>query len=558
MKHVLTASLLFAASAACAQQIYPQGEEQKKYIAFGWEYAYVTPQDFLDNVDQFMATPIDGVGINVLGDKAAGRRYQCFREILHKPLWTRQTLGNLVEPLRKMAAYPCFRESFLGGWQPPKKRLAWTDDEAWSVASNNLRAVTWLAREAHLPGIKFDIEDYHNQKQFFRVDDDPPYPELVTIVRQRGREVFGGIFREYPDVTLFMFWLLSDAPYRHVETDLPGLMRERGDLWWAFVNGMLDVLPPEATVVDGSEDAYKYEAARRDFHSEYVRIFNWDLPLVMKENRAKYLSQVSLSFGLYIDMYVNDENAGWYFGPVDGSRLKHFERNLAQATSAARKYVWFWSECGRWTRWSEELRKDPERLQAKARLLWEDAIPGGIFAGMRAIKDPGGFLKPRLEKAIVSGELKSEMDGKSFQTWKDSAPKGKDGKSPEVPGRLYVENGELRGEGLVYGGCFHNLFENVRQGDVYFLKGFVKGEHVSASVSYKDFRGKWLFGVKAMLIPGSVGADGWREVCGFVAVPDIARDMNVTLGFKGQKDGEISAYRDFGIYNVSNYDGWRK
>ena len=75
------------------------------------------------------------------------------------------------------------------------------------------------------------------------------------------------------------------------------MARDDGLLWPAFLNGILDVLPPTAMLVDGEEDAYKFEASRHDFLGSYTRIMNWDLPLVEKENRTKYLSQVSPSFG---------------------------------------------------------------------------------------------------------------------------------------------------------------------------------------------------------------------------------------------------------------------
>lgn len=539
---------------AVAAQYDPQGAYAKKYVAFGWEFAYATPQDFLDHADEFMKTPLDGVSFNVLGDKAAGRRYHCFREICNAPRWTTNQLADLVAPIRKMAEYPCFKESFIGAWQPPRKRLSWTDDEAWSIASNNLRAVTWLAREGRMPGVKFDIEDYTRQRQFFRIDGDLPYDELVKVVRQRGREVFGGIFEEYPDITLFMFWLLSDAPYRHVETDLPGLMRERQDLWPAFVNGMLDVIPPGVTVVDGEEDAYKFEAVRRDFHAIFTRVFNWDLPLIEPENRAKYRAQVSPSAGMYIDMYVNDDKTHWHFGPVEGSRLRHFENNIRQATSSVQKYVWFWSERGRWIRWSEEMRNDRERLHGGAKLVWEDAIPGGLNNSLKAIKDPKGFLLPRLDAAIASGKLRDLMEGKKYGTWIRKMPNVA---TNAIRGTLASKNGELTGTGLEEYGCFHTGFKNLKKGDIYYFKGYVKGAKTRASVSFKTPEGRGIYSVKALLIPGKPDADGWREYAQLVTIPEVASEFGLSLGFEKQQPGETASFRDFRIYHVSGYDGWR-
>ena len=554
---LMTMSGLFCAAALSsgAAQMDPQGAYSKKFVAYGWEFAYITPQDYLDNVDEFMETPLDGVSINVLGDKEVGRGYQCFRHICMPPRWTTNQLANLVAPIRKMSEYRCFKESFIGAWQPPKKRLSWTDDEAWSVASNNLRTVAWLAREGNMPGVRFDIEDYTKQRQFFRVDGDLPYDELVKVVRQRGREIFGGIFEEYPDITLFMFWLLSDAPYRHIETNLPGLMREREDLWPAFVNGMLDVIPPGATVIDGEEDAYKFEASRRDFHALYTRIFNWDLSLVAPENRAKYRAQVSPSVGQYIDMYVPGGKSNWKFDVApDTDMLRLFERNFRQAVSSAQKYVWFWSERGRWIRWSEALRNDRERLHGGAKLVWEDSIPGGFMDTIKAIKDPDGFLLPRLDKAIAAGELKNLMEGRKFDTWIRPVPKAE---TNAIRGTLTQEDGKMVGHGLEEHGCFHVTFKDVSKGDVYYFKGFVKGAKTAAQVSFKTPQGKGIYGTKALLIPGKPDADGWREYAELVTIPEVAGEFTLALGFNKQLPGESASFRDFRIYHVTGYDGWR-
>ena len=64
-------SLAFAATAAI--QIDPQGPHAKKYVAFGWEYAYMQSECFISHVAEFEKTALDGIGFNINGDKAAGR-----------------------------------------------------------------------------------------------------------------------------------------------------------------------------------------------------------------------------------------------------------------------------------------------------------------------------------------------------------------------------------------------------------------------------------------------------------------------------------------------------
>ena len=215
--------------APAAIQVDPQGLHAKKYVAFGWEYAYMRPEHFISHAAEFEKTALDGIGFNINGDKAAGRRYQCFREIMQAPRWTKASLANLVEPCRRMTALKPFRESFVRSLVQPLKRIDWRDDAAWDIVSNNLRTVAWFAREAGFRGLFTDIEDYPRQRQFFRVDGDPGFDELSAIVRRRAADIWRGVFEEYPGITVFCFWLLSDAPYRHVETELPAFMRERGD-----------------------------------------------------------------------------------------------------------------------------------------------------------------------------------------------------------------------------------------------------------------------------------------------------------------------------------------
>ena len=58
-----------------------------------------------------------------------------------------------------------------------------------------------------------------------------------------------------------------------------------------------------------------------------------------------------------------------------------------------------------------------------------------------------------------------------------------------------------------------------------------------------------LFGPLDLIIPGRPDADGWRKVTQFINVPETAKDMHVTLA---------NEYRDFAMYDISAYDGWRQ
>ena len=82
------------------------------------------------------------------------------------------------------------------------------------------------------------------------------------MARKRGREIFGEVFRVYPDVVILSLWLFS-WDIADVRSNNPVLSaRSTGNLWPAFVNGILDVLPSTALLVDGNEWAYQIEASR--------------------------------------------------------------------------------------------------------------------------------------------------------------------------------------------------------------------------------------------------------------------------------------------------------
>ena len=114
------------------------------------------------------------------------------------------------------------------------------------------------------------------------------------------------------------------------------------------------------------------------------------------------------------------------------------------------------------------------------------------------------------------------------------------------------------GKGLEEHGCFHASFKNVKKGDVYYFKGYVKGAKAQATISFKTPEGRGIYGKKALLIPGKPDADGWREYADLVSIPEIAGEFTLALGFNKQLPGESASFKDFKIYHVSGYDGWRE
>jgi hypothetical protein len=104
----------------------------------------------------------------------------------------------------------------------------------------------------------------------------------------------------------------------------------------------VDAAPKKKVI--GCGYAYRYSSAKKDFAVSAHSTIRKQIDPVEPENRVKYLTQMQVGFGLYLDMYTTPENAKWYFPPTEGSRLRTFSENLAQAIDVADEYVWVYGE----------------------------------------------------------------------------------------------------------------------------------------------------------------------------------------------------------------------
>ena len=327
----------------------PGGAEPvaRKFIGTGWDTLRISPEEVLANAPAFADSGLDGINLCFSTRDAAGNKL-AFDTVMSRTAFSYDALKKYVPTFRKIAACPGLKESLLTVWWTPKKdaRLDWADDAAWRTFAGNMSVMARLAKEGGLKGLFLDWEDYSQSGQFRRTEADPSEAETLRLARQRGREIGKAVFDAFPDVVFFSYWWLSASS--HI-SELQASERAfvlRSALWPAFFNGMLDVMPDGARLVDGREH-YHLESSRRDFYRHASVIQTACQGLVAPENRAKYRRAISVSFGHYIDMYVNDASvARWYFDPEGGSRLEHFRRNVEQSARAATEYVWIYGEKG--------------------------------------------------------------------------------------------------------------------------------------------------------------------------------------------------------------------
>jgi len=562
----LIASVAIGACSSFAFGPDPRGVGNRKIILSGIEFRQLTPEDYLDGAAELDKTPADGVVIHILKNPVVGRDFDN-QTIMSKPLWTREKLADLPPLLRKMGAHRSLRHSFLKSLQSPAggMRHDWRDDAAWAVVASNMAAVAWLAREGGLPGLSMDVEDYPRKRQFWRIAGDPPFAELKGIARQRGREVFKAVFDAYPDVTILAYFGFSELFFMLGDTDPLSLESAKRDLYPSFLNGILDVMTPNARFVDGVENSYRFSYAKRDFIAAKTQLYNWYLPLVAPENRRKFLSQYKTGFALYMDMYVNPHTESWYNGPIDGSRLEHLRRNAAQALSATDEYVWMWCERGRWVDWGESAMKRIDKRCLKG--LWSEMIPGGLHESLLAVKDPARYLYPAIDAAVVSGTLTNLVANPGFEVKPGLARGFHPGVLPS-PFRAFCEplpkeysEGEIgidatSGDGdssCIYlrgttRGCARTDCYGLPSRTVVYILARVKGDGAWPSIAYSKAK-RWLRPRGYLPIePGD--PDEWRTIRALVRLPDDADGFTLMLGGSNLGPDEIVRYDNVRMYIV--------
>jgi len=516
----------------------------RKYVAFGWEFENATPSNILQVVDSLDSTPLDGIGLYPRLRDRQGRMMSSKLMDVPVPDWA--DLEPWVPVLRELTSHRSMRESFMKSICAPTNRLAWTDDAVWRRVSLTMRRLARLAREGGLKGLWVDDEEYHRQSQYYWRPGDPPYESLCEIARGRGREVFSAIFSEYPGATIFFFRFFTRVHAYFNCDDIASARRARGDVWPSFLNGLLDVLPPTARLVDGCEYAYRFDSQKNEYYIGYALQKSRFANLADAANRAKYLAQVSSAPAMYMDKYVNPETSRWYAPPLNGSRANRFAADISQAVHAADEYVWLWGERHCWADWRGKM---PQRKSISLE-TWEEKLPG-IMETMSFCKSPHNFAAERLALLRQSGRFaplnanprcrSDPQNGddlaKPYSSWTD--PSG------GIAGRFAFDatvgehdSSSLVAEG-VPSGCFVMTSGAVVPGKIYIVGFSAKGDVVGGSVEWQR-NGKWDFSIPGISIPLSApSAKGWRHGLMAIRIPENANGFGLQLHVR-QSPGERS------------------
>ena len=534
------------------------GLHRAKVVCYGWDLLASSPEELVENAEAFSRCGSDGVSV-VLAGRAGTVGYD-MRETLTQTGWTEEMLASRLPALKRLHALPGLQESLIMAWFAPSRRLSWTDDAAWATAAKNIGVLAWAAAQAKLKGLMIDNEDYRNVRQWYydAAKDGPSYVETCAHVRRRGAEVGKAAFGAHPTARLLFMWLLSEHRPYFTCADPVTEKRKIGDLWPAFVDGMLDVIPPEAKLVDGNEHAYFADADRADFFKHAWNIRQGALALVAPENRARYQSQVSVSSGIYLDMYINtDRTSCWYFGPgSDGRRVTKLIGNLAQAVRVADEYVWVYGEKRTIIDWRTDDRRSGagadkrwSAVRSSRGATWNDALPG-FTSAVLAVTDPEGLAARAFaadDAANRAGELLPKGNWGFWQHPKESHGEWSSD-AADVP---FAGCAPALVASNVVRGCFIKNV-SVTSGRLFAVSGWMKGRG-AISVTWER-NGELTNSDRTYSLPFDADAkeDEWRRAVFAVCVPPGMDALVVHPAAAHRPNaGEVTKFADIRVVEIN-------
>ncbi|MCY3024246.1 MAG: carbohydrate binding domain-containing protein [Planctomycetota bacterium] len=530
-------------------------EPRKKLVELGWD---IPSTRYLRDNWQTMeqGAPFDGVIFMV---RVQGANSEAFWD--NKPWkkeWLEEALGDL-----KACRFSRFTDNFVRVNVTPGS-LDWFSDADWAVLAEKTRLVAWLAREGGCKGICLDPESYGSRQFRYDPEKKRSFTEGSAMASKRGAQFAQALAGEFPKATVLSLWLNSillragelDDPRAALEADAYGLLP-------AFIDGMLSAAPPEMTLVDGCENAYRFDGETA-YLEAYNRMRSHTGPamrLVAPENRARYRAQVQAGFGFYLDCYLNLEGNPWYIGAKSGSRLERLQQNLAAARNVTDQYVWVYGEqCCWWqlSRPSDWFKNAVKNTPGKGR-LWEEAMPG-IARAIRRAGDLTAAVRAELAERKAQGGLKNLVENPGFEEGDGPLPKGfsawqaDDSKGTFSADRATGHNSRASAKAVnVKNGCFIQK-HNVKAGETYAVEAdcLRKGAGTcSMRVRWQKANGQWTLEEKDKAV-AFVPADGtWEHAFGVVTVPEGAEILVILLCVVNQSSNDDACwFDDVGLYGL--------
>lgn len=523
------------------------GAADKKLIAVGWDIA--TPARLRQNLAEMEKRPFDGVVLSFSGGPKNEVSGYVFTDIVWKQEWIEPLVADL-----QACRFQRFTDNFLKVNANPGS-LDWFDDAGWQQTVDHWRKAAWIAKQGGLKGLLFDPEAY--VKGFRQFDytmqaqrDRHTFPEYVAKARQRGQEVMRAVVEEFPDLILFSFFMNSNAlPLLDHPDPRTALLSTNYNLYPPFIDGWLDVMPPSVTLIDGIEQAYLFDSPMQYYRTGHL-IKSAGQKLIAPENRYKYRAQTQVSYGIYLDAYINAPPSIWRIELGGRSPADKLRENVASALAAADEYVWVYGEQYRW--WpTPNTGIKPED--------WNQAMPGCEEA-LRLARDPADWGRWKLgQMAAEPANLARNADFASTEsaTVDGQATPYQDGGPPAGWGFWQVgDTGAAtwdRQVGCAAPGAYK--LSNVRNGcgiqaivakpgGRYAVRAKVRVTGGDANLRIRwQAGGKWYDQTQDRLT-WPAGEGDWKTIFDVVQVPAAADRLVVLLVVTGQLTDQDAAWFD--------------
>lgn len=483
-----------------------------KMIELSWSNPTV---DFLvKNVREIeKSCPMDGVTVRFNGDNA-GKKIVGSNAMSKNP-WKYEWFKKELD-LYKSIKFEKLTDNFYYTVVSPGD-ADWFNDEDWASVCNNYGIAARIVKETGMRGICFDIEEYGKKFwSFSTIKTGQSYEEAYKIARKRGQEWGKAVFGACPDIAVLALHMMS---YGSKTTSLTV----------PFFNGVMSVMPPEATLNDGLEGESYHAKKAADYDQMIISLSRKYLGRVEKSNINIYKTQVKLAPGYYMDgMFPSKKDSYWHriLQPEISADPKGFlRRNLMSGTRVADEFIWIYGEKGAW--WKGTAFK-----------TWEELVPG-VTNAVLSVKDPDALASSNLPNLLKNSEFKEKQ--KNWNFWQIE----QEMKDVPLPGKGYEEGGILKME-CVTNGCFVQSVA-VEPGGTYFLRVTARYESktsgfCSGCVAFQDKNRKWnnSSSKQNIVFPhDSIG--GWitKTVC--FTVPDDSYFASVQMGASNLgKEGKVA------------------
>ena len=329
--------------------------------------------DLKDNVALYEEqAPFDGVMFHVgLSDVFKGEQFS------DSDKERARANGKIFKQIR----FAKWKYNFLGILIDQRKPM-WFDEDYWSNVAKNWALAAKLAKQIGMVGVCFDPEGYgiHPVQSYWKSSwwlkgggkpkggvVQPPdlahtEKDYLDIARKRGQQVGEAVFKEFPEIILWSYYAWSFG----------------ADLMGAFCNGILDVMPPKARLIDGDEWT-GYCAKGEAAYDRMIERNKTGCGMLDKRLMAKHKAQGGFAPAFYMDAYARPEASQCLTPAINKakSKIHFFKDNLKCAKrKATGGHIWIYGEKNTWWTPPEKTLREMEKSGKKPTPTWEEAIPG--------------------------------------------------------------------------------------------------------------------------------------------------------------------------------------